>query len=71
MSKQLYGNIIVNQFVLDFLGKKVLSSGPFDYYIYQTIENETISLNELRSFTIYIFDKQSETKIKVNEINYF
>lgn len=68
MSKQLYGNIIVNKFILDFCGKKILSSGPYDYFIYKTEENETLNLNELRSFTVYIFDKEDKTSIKVQKI---
>lgn len=71
MSTQCFGDIIVKNFTLDFFGKKIFSSGQFAYFIYRTTKNETVNLNELCSFTVYVFDKQLGTKIKINKINDF
>lgn len=71
MTKQIFGGVFVNQFTLGFFGKKILSAGPYDYFIYQASKNEKINLNELRSLTVYIFDKQPETTIKVDGIKHF
>lgn len=65
MKSEVFGGNLVKTIDLISTGKKVLASGPYEYFLYETAENETLNLNDLGSFTVYIFEKSEMTKIRV------
>lgn len=69
MHIKFYGGNLVQHLKLGHQGKKMLGSGPYVYYIYETQDNEKIIFNELQSFTIYLFEKPENTLVKISGLN--
>jgi mannose-6-phosphate isomerase len=63
-----YGGNSVKYFQLGKHGKEMLGSGPYEYFIYDTKVNEDVHFKDLRSFTVYIFDKPIQAVVKVEGI---
>ena len=64
----LGGNIVK---VLDLVneGKHTLGTGPYEYYIYKSKFKEEILIKELKSFTIFIIEKDNNCSILIDEVN--
>ncbi len=65
MSIQDFGGNAVKQFILGKQGKELLGGGPYEYFYYQTRPNEEIIFNELQSFSVYVYSKQSDAVVTV------
>ena len=63
---QEFGGNIVKHLKKRVAGKKIFNSGSYEYFIYETKENEQVHFQDLRSFSIYIFEKTPEALITVN-----
>ena len=68
MNTNLYGGNLVKVCELGNPGKQMLGSGPYEYFIYETNANDKLTFNELRSFTIYLFDKPDSAIVHVNGV---
>jgi mannose-6-phosphate isomerase len=65
MNTKLYGGNLVKQFKLGNPGKQMLGSGPYQYYIYETLDNDRVVFDELRSFTLYLLEKPDGASVSV------
>jgi len=65
MNTKLYGGNLVKLCNLGNSGKQMLGSGPYQYYIYETLSNERITFDELRSFTLYLLQKPVSASVSV------
>jgi len=65
MNTKLYGGNIVKQCNLGNPGKTILGSGPYQYYIYESLGNDQIIFDELRSFTLYLLQKPDGASVSV------
>jgi mannose-6-phosphate isomerase len=63
MSIKNFGGNRVKQFQFGSQGKVLLGSGPYEYYIYETSNNEDIRFNNLRSFSCFFLSKPAEAKV--------
>lgn len=63
-----YGGNSVKQFQLGKLGKELLGSGPYEYYIYETQSSELVHFSELRSCTVYVLNKPSQAVVTVEGV---
>ena len=70
MNKEYGGNIVKNV-SLDNPGKLVLSSGLYEYYFLNIINEEVLKFDELAAFSLYVLDKESKTSIEVLENKLF
>jgi len=61
-----FGGNIVKKLNLQNKGKHILASGPYEYFIYKSINQEELVINDLKSFTIFVLDKDENCKIFVN-----
>jgi mannose-6-phosphate isomerase len=68
MSTNFYGGNLVKVCELGNPGKQMLGSGPYEYYIYETNANDQVTFNELRSFTVYLFEKSVGAKVNVHGV---
>jgi mannose-6-phosphate isomerase len=68
MNTILYGGNLVKTCQLGNQGKQMLGSGPYEYYIYETHADEQVTFDELRSFTLYLFEKSENAKVTVKGI---
>jgi hypothetical protein len=46
-------------------GKQMLGSGPYKYFLYETLENDSLIFDELRSFTVYLLEKPDSACVSV------
>jgi hypothetical protein len=58
-----FGGNSVKQFQLGKKGKEMLGFGPYQYFIYESQEDEKIKFGDLRSFTIYILEKSKKSSV--------
>jgi mannose-6-phosphate isomerase len=65
-----YGGNTVKQFQLGKLGKELLGSGPYEYFIYETQSSELVNFRDLRSCTVYVLDKPSQAVVTVEGIEH-
>ena len=70
MNKEYGGNIVKNV-SLDNPGKLVLSSGLYEYYFLNIINEEVLKFDELAAFSLYVLDKERKTSIEVLENKLF
>jgi len=68
MNTKLYGGNLVKQFELGKPGKQMLGSGPYEYYIYQTLDNDRIVFDELQSFTLYLLERPEGASVSVLDV---
>jgi mannose-6-phosphate isomerase-like protein (cupin superfamily) len=68
MSIKDFGGNTVKQFQLGKLGKQVLGSGPYEYFIYETGASEEVCLSDLRSFSVYVFRKPAQAILTVQGV---
>ena len=50
-------------------GKHTLGTVPYEYYIYKSKSKDEILINELKSYTIFIMEKEDDCSILINEVN--
>lgn len=65
MNTNLYGGNLVKICELGNPGKQLLGSGPYEYYIYETRAEESVTFEDLRSFTVYLFEKSDGATVSV------
>ena len=58
-----FGGNLVKSFSLGSTGKEVLGTGPYEYYIYESEDNEKIFIDDLGSFTVFILLKPSTVDV--------
>jgi hypothetical protein len=68
MNKILYGGNLIRESLQGMPGKQMLGTGPYKYYIYETLENEEVTLSDLRSFTVYLFEKPLQAKVTIRGV---
>jgi hypothetical protein len=68
MITNLFGGNIVKVCELGNPGKQMLGSGPYEYYIYETNANDKVTFDELRSFTIYLFEKPDSATVHIEGV---
>ena len=69
MNTKSFGGNSVKQFQLGKLGKEMLGSGPYEYFIYETQANEEVDLCGLRSFSVYLFHKSPQAVVTVEGVD--
>lgn len=69
MNTTLFGGNLVKVCKLGNPGKQILGSGPYEYYIYETKAEDLVTFNDLRSFTVYLFEKPEGATVTVAGIN--
>jgi len=57
MNIKYFGGNTVKQFNVGKQGKELLGAGPYEYYYYQTRNDEDVVFNELESFSVYVYSK--------------
>ena len=68
MNTKFYGGNLVQIHKLDSPGKKILCSGPYEYFIYEAQVNEQVIFDELRSFTLYLLEKPESASVSVLDV---
>jgi mannose-6-phosphate isomerase len=68
MNTHFYGGNLVKLCTLGNPGKQVLGSGPYEYYIYETRSDESIIFDDLRSFTVYLFEKSKGAVVHLLDV---
>ena len=69
MNIKKFGGNKVKQFNLDCQGKELLGTGPYEYFYYQTQADEEVIFTELKSFSVYVYDKPGSTVVTVDGIS--
>jgi mannose-6-phosphate isomerase len=69
MDIDLYGGNRVGSPNLGRPGLQILGSGPYQYYLYETLENERITFGELRSFTLFVLENLNAATVTVQGIS--
>jgi mannose-6-phosphate isomerase len=69
MLNKNYGGNIVTQLTSIKNKKTILSEGPYEYFVYETLGNEQIQFDPLGSCSLFVLEKSSETNISVGSIN--
>jgi len=64
-----YGGNAVKQFQLGEPGKKLLGSGPYEYFIYETRPDEEICFGDLRSLSVYLYYKSEQAVVTVEGVD--
>lgn len=67
MINQIFGGNTIGRFDLKRLGRQVFGTGPYLYYFHHAVAGEELVLNELRSFTVYVFDRDRAATVRVVE----
>ena len=69
MSIKKFGGNFVSEFFKDKVGKTILGEGPYEYSIYEASDNEQITIEHLRSYSLYILDKPSTCTVSIETLN--
>lgn len=69
MSIKNFGGNSIKQFQLGKQGKELLGIGPYEYFIYESQENEEICFNTLRSFSCFLFCKPASAMVTVQGVD--
>jgi mannose-6-phosphate isomerase len=69
MKSEIFGGNLVKRVELGGFGKTILGSGSYQYFIYETKENEALYFKELRSFSVFVFDKPEAAMITVQGLD--
>lgn len=64
-----FGGNIVKQFQFGKPGKQVLGIGPYEYFIYETHEDEEVCFDQLRSFSVYVLHKPAQAVVAVQGVD--
>ena len=64
-----YGSNLVKQFQLGKSGKQVLGTGPYEYYIYETLVNENVCFDEQRSQSVFVLQKPDQAIVTVQGVD--
>lgn len=64
-----FGGNSIKQFQLGKPGKELLGSGPYEYFIYESQENEELCFDTLRSFSCFLFRKPASARVAVRGID--
>ena len=57
------GGNLLKKVDLSQSGKQILGKDPYEYYIYQGLKDEVLSLSELSSFTVFFLSNSNDGKI--------
>lgn len=68
MNIQNFGGNAIKQFNLGGQGKELLGAGPYEYFYYQTRADEDVVFSELRSFSVYVYDKPDSAVVTVDGV---
>lgn len=68
MSIKNYGGNFVSQLSTGSIGKTLLGEGPYEYFIYETSDNEHISFDYLYSYSVFILEKSKNCIIRFDSI---
>lgn len=68
MNPKIYGGNLVKICDLGSSGKQMLGSGPYQYYIYETLDDDKIIFDELLSFTLYLLERPNSALVRVLDI---
>ena len=63
--KKNYGGNIVNNLLLNNPGKFILGSGPYEYYFLNSGDGDSICLDKLKSFSLFILDQDDHVSVEV------
>ena len=63
--KKDYGGNTVTDLFLDDPGKFILGSGPYEYYVHNSRDGDSICLDELKSFSLFILEKDDHVSVEV------
>ena len=69
VNNEFFGGNLVKKIEFGGAGKKLLATGPYEYFIYETEENEVLSFNDLKSFSVYVFEKPQSAMLNVQGLN--
>jgi len=69
MRKNEYGGNSVSRVNLGKKGAQTLGTGPYEYFIYESLLEEQICLDKLQSFSCFILEKPAVSVIQVLGIN--
>lgn len=69
MNTKNFGGAEVKQFNLDCQGKELLGAGPYKYFYYQTQADEEVTFTELKSFSVYVYDKPDSAILTISGIS--
>ena len=68
MKSVIFGDNKVSTIVFGKQGKQNFCVGPYEYFYYHTKSNEELVINELRSFTLFIYKKATNASVLVDGI---
>lgn len=66
MDNIFYGGNLIKSCKLGKPGKQLLGSGPYEFFFYETELNDQVVFDELRSFSVYVYDKPAPAKLSVD-----
>jgi mannose-6-phosphate isomerase len=66
MDNIFYGGNLIKNCKLGNPGKQLLGSGPYEFFFYETELNDQVVFDELRSFSVYVYDKPASVKLSVD-----
>lgn len=69
MDNFVFGGNLIKNCRLGSSGKQLLGSGPYEFFLYETVRNEHVVFDELRSFSIYVLDKPALAKLSVQGLH--
>lgn len=69
MNTVFYGGNLIKDCQLGSAGKQLLGSGPYEFFLYETEFNDQVIFDELRSFSIYVYDKPVLAKLSAQGIS--
>ena len=69
MLKKNYGGNIISQLCNLNTGKTIFGEGPYEYFLYETLDNEQIQFNHLGSYSIYILEKSCECNVSIETLD--
>lgn len=69
MKTNYFGGNAIKRLQLGSPGKHMLGSGPYEYFIYETEADEEIIFDELRSFSVYLFQKPAQATVTAQGID--
>jgi len=68
MTLRTFGGNIVSHFTCVRDGRHDLGAGPYEYFLYQLVAGETLSLRDLRSCSVYLLERPQATTVAVLEL---
>jgi mannose-6-phosphate isomerase len=65
MKSQIFGGNFVKRLNLSKPGKELLGGGSYEYFHYQTISDEVVVFDKLKSFSVFIYSKPADSVVTV------